>query len=101
MLNGQLHRFDFESNCLGDNPLGDPTRRETWVYTPPGYETGERYPVVILLPGFAANHRSMMGYSPWKPNTVELFDRMVMSKTSSPALLVMPDCVNRWKRIHR
>ena len=96
MLHGQLHRFAFDSDCLRDNPLGDPTQRETWVYTPPSYTDGGRYPVVILLPGFAANHRSMLGYSPWKPNTVELFDQLVVNKKSPPAILVMPDCVNRW-----
>jgi len=38
----------------------------------------------------------MLGYSPWKPNTVELFDRLVKEGTCPPAYLVMPDCTTRW-----
>jgi len=96
MLRGQLQTIQFDSQCLRGNPLGDPTHRETWVYTPPGYESGGRFPTVTLLPGFAGNHRSMLGFSPWKPNTVELFEGLLDKESCPPAILVMPDCTTRW-----
>jgi enterochelin esterase family protein len=67
------------------------------VYLPPGYDpAGPRLPVVLVLPGFGSNHRSVVGFDPWKPNTVEAFDAQIVAGESPPALLVLPDCVTRW-----
>jgi len=97
MLQGRVHRSVLESTCLKDNRLGDPHVREVLVYTPPGYEDdGARLPVVMLLPGFAATHQSMLGWSAWKPNTIERFEEQVLAGETAPALLVMPDAANRW-----
>jgi hypothetical protein len=32
---GTVHRFSLDSEVLEANPLGDPARRELFVYTPP------------------------------------------------------------------
>ncbi len=97
MLHGRLITLKHESRCLDGNPLGDPTTREVLAYLPPGYgEKGARFPTVTLLPGFAANHRSMLGYKPFEPNTAERFDRQIVAGESAPAILIMPDCTNRW-----
>jgi enterochelin esterase family protein len=67
------------------------------VYLPPGYdEAGPRLPVVLVLPGFASNHRSIVGFDPWKPNTVEAFDAQIVAGAAEKALLVLPDCMTRW-----
>lgn len=96
MLHGRIVSLRHESRCLKDNPLGDPHVREVLVYLPPGYDQGGPYPTITLLPGFAANHRSMLGYKPFEPNTAERFDAQIVSGQSPPAILVMPDCTNRW-----
>ncbi len=96
VLAGRLERLEFESACLKGNGLGDPVRRELFVYVPPGYDDGGRFPVVMVLPGFGSTHRSVFGYSAFKPNTVERFDRLVREGACAPALLVLPDCINRW-----
>ena len=78
MLHGRIATLRHESRCLKDNHLGDPHVREILVYLPPGYDEGGPYPTITLLPGFAANHRSMLGYKPFEPNTAERFDRIAM-----------------------
>lgn len=97
MLRGRVVRSVLESVCLKGNPLGDPHVREVLVYLPPDYDESERrYPQVMLLPGFAATHQSMLGWSAWKPNTIERFEQQVLAGETPPALLVMPDAANRW-----
>ena len=95
-MKGRLVRRGHESRCLKGNPLGDPDQRDVLVYLPPQYDEQRRFPVVILLAGFGATHHSIVAWSPWKPNTIEKFDRMVTVGESEPAILVLPDCFNRW-----
>lgn len=95
-MQGELKRIRLDSKCLADNPLGDPADRELYVYLPPGYDGKRRFPIVMLLAGYGSTNHSIVSWNPWKPNTVELFDRLVVNGQSAPALLVLPDCVNRW-----
>jgi enterochelin esterase-like enzyme len=95
-MKGRVVRTSFESQCLRDNPLGDPYRRDLYVYLPPQYDESKRFPVVMLLAGFGSTNHSIAAWSPWKPNTLELFDRLVADGRCQPALLVLPDCFNRW-----
>lgn len=93
---GRIVSLPHESKCLAGNPLSDPTTREVLAYLPPGYDEGPRLPTVMLLPGFAATHRSMLGFDPWKPNTAELFEGLIERRACAPAILVMPDAICRW-----
>jgi len=95
-MQGRLVRISHSSACLRGNPLGDPHERDLYVYLPPQYDGTRRFPVVMMLAGFGATHHSIAAWSPWKPNTVELFDRLVTEGACKPALLVLPDCFNRW-----
>jgi hypothetical protein len=54
-LAGRLHHDTIESELLRGNPLGDPSERPLWVYTPPGYdEAGEtRYPAIYVIQGYS------------------------------------------------
>ncbi len=92
-LHGRLHALAHPARALANNPLGDPGERVSLVYVPPGEG---RFPVVMLLPGFAATHRSMVGYRLFEENTVERFDRQVAEGSCPPAILVMPDTMTRW-----
>jgi enterochelin esterase-like enzyme len=95
-MKGRVVRTSHESLCLSDNPLGDPYERELYVYLPPEYDGKKRFPVVMMLAGFGSTNHSIMGWSPWKPNTVELFDQLISDGRCKPAILVLPDCFNRW-----
>lgn len=95
-MHGRIETTRIESECLRGNLLGDPHERDVYVYRPPNDDSGPRLPVVMLLPGFAATHRSMLGYNPWKPNTAEIFDALIQAGACPPAYLVMPDCMTRW-----
>jgi len=95
-MNGRVVRASHESLCLRDNPLGDPYERELYVYLPPQYDGTRRFPVVMMLAGFGSTNHSIAGWSPWKPNSIELFDRLIADGTCKPAILVLPDCFNRW-----
>ena len=95
-MHGRIVRINHESQCLRDNPLGDPHERDLYVYLPPQYDDGRRFPVVMMLAGFGSTNHSIAAWSPWKPNTVELFDALIASGASKPAILVLPDCFNRW-----
>jgi len=85
-----------ESRRLLGNPLGDPHRRELFVYTPPGHGDGERYPLVMMLAGYAATHRSIFGFHAFEANTVERLDAQIVRWECPPAILVLPDAMNRW-----
>jgi len=96
LMKGRVVRTSHESLCLRDNPLGDPYERELYVYLPPQYDGTHRFPVVMMLAGFGSTNHSIAGWSPWKPNSIELFDRLIVEGTCKPAILVLPDCFNRW-----
>lgn len=93
---GEVVRTSLESRCLASNPLEDPHVRDLYAYLPPGYDGTRRFPVVMLLAGFGATNHSIAAWSPWKPNTLELADRMIAEGTCPPAIVILPDCFNRW-----
>lgn len=95
-MRGELKRIRFQSECLRDNPLEDPFERDLYVYLPPGYDGAQRFPVIMLLAGYGATNHSIVAWSPWKRNTVELFDQLIVTGASLPAIVVLPDCANRW-----
>ena len=95
-MKGRVVPTTHESQCLSDNPLGDPHERDLYVYLPPQYDGTRRFPVVMMLAGFGSTNHSIAGWSPWKPNAIELFDRLIAYGQCRPAILVLPDCFNRW-----
>ena len=95
-MEGRVVRKTHSSQCLRGNPLGDPDQRDIYVYLPPGYDGGRRFPVVMMLAGFGSTNHSIAAWQPWKPNTLELFDQLVTEGRCGPAILVLPDCFNRW-----
>ena len=97
MLAGTFTSTTFDSQVLKGNKLGDPTCREVLVYLPPGYDASTtRFPMVVLLTGFASTHRSTFGYSPWSPNTIEKLDMQIVAGECEPVIVALPDCTNRW-----
>ena len=93
---GEVVRTSHESRCLRGNPLGDSHVRDLYVYLPPQYDSKQRFPIVMLLAGFGSTNHSIAAWSPWKPNTIQRFDQLVSERQCPPAILVLPDCFNRW-----
>jgi enterochelin esterase family protein len=90
-LQGRIVLDDFDCEALRGNPLGDPSRRSTPVYLPPGYDRGDqRYPVIYWLHGWGGTGLRELNTSPWIPSLPELVDR-VIAEGAPPAILVMAD----------
>jgi S-formylglutathione hydrolase FrmB len=88
-----VHRLD--SEVLRGNPLGDPTERDLFVYLPPGYEEGRRYPVLLALAGFTGTGASLFNVDPLGEDLKRRLDRLISSGASGPAIVVAPDCFTR------
>ena len=78
---GEVHHHFFHSSSIGDD-------RDYYVYTPPGYEPGERkaYPVLYLLHGYSddASGWSAVGFA----NVI--LDNLIAQGKAKPMLIVMP-----------
>ncbi|HJL17147.1 MAG TPA: alpha/beta hydrolase-fold protein [Sandaracinaceae bacterium LLY-WYZ-13_1] len=98
MLRGRVELPRFESAILAGNRLGDPAEREVLVYLPPGYDddAGRRYPLMMVLPPYAAGHRSLLNYKVWEPDLFERYERLLAAGAVGEAILVSPDCMTRW-----
>lgn len=96
-LGGRLDRHVIDSRLLRGNPLGDPHERELYVYVPPGYDASrERYPLLLALAGYGSTNHSLVNYDFLQPNMVERFDRLIREGRMKPALLALPDAIDRW-----
>lgn len=99
-LAGRIDRHRIDSALLRGNPLSDPHERDLYVYVPPGYDDAEsarrRYPLVMTLAGYGSTNHSFLNYEFMRPNPVERFDRLVREGRMPPALLVLPDAIDRW-----
>ncbi len=87
--------LEHQSRVLKGNPLGDPVRRELWVYLPPGHETGkERYPVLWCLTGFTGTGSMAVTGNRWAPGLAERLDRLIEGGCP-PVIVAFPDCFTR------
>lgn len=70
-------QYTLESGALRGNPLGDPTARPLFVWTPPAYESegSRRFPTLYVLHGMTAQARSFFNVSPFTANLPELVER--------------------------
>ena len=83
---GRLDEHELESAALAENPLGDPSRRPLWVYTPPGAED-ERLPAVYLIQGMTGQLDMWRNRSAFRPTVLELIDDL-----QARARVVFVDC---------
>lgn len=87
----------FESKVLTDNPLGDPTVRDLYVYLPPGYDRNDdRYPTVYCLTGFTGRGKGLLNDSAMTPNLAERMDSLISSGKIKPMIVVMPNCFTHY-----
>lgn len=106
-LRGRVTCLDHASRVLADNPWGDPTHRDLWVYLPPGYDKcEERYPAVLLLPGYAGTGEGMLARGLTDVSIASRIDRLVHGDEAGsfdadghlrgpcpPFIAVLPDCM--------
>ncbi len=86
--------LEHQSRVLKGNPLGDPVRRELWVYLPPGFDERRRYPVLWCLTGFTGTGSMAVIGNRWAPGLAERLDRLVAAGCP-PVIVAFPDCFTR------
>lgn len=79
-LQGRLESFEYDSRTTG-------TRRRAQVYLPPGYPSGQHYPVLYLLHGIAGNDHEWPGYI----QAHAILDRLIAGGAAVPMIVVMPN----------
>jgi enterochelin esterase family protein len=96
LLTGTLERLRFEGRSLLGNTLGDPALRELLVYLPPSYarEPKRRFPVLVVLTGYASTNASLLNFKPWEPSFLERYERLI-AQGCAEAIVVLPDCFTR------
>lgn len=95
-MHGRIERTRVPGRLLEGNLLGDPHERELIVYLPQAYDGTRRFPTVMVLPGFASTNQSLLSFDVFQPTLCQRFDRLIESGACPPALLVLPDAINRW-----
>lgn len=80
IAHGKLDSVSYTSKTVG-------TTRKLLVYTPPGYSTAEKYPVLYLLHGIGGDEKEWNLYS--KPNLI--LDNLIADKKAVPMLVVFPN----------
>jgi S-formylglutathione hydrolase FrmB len=89
-LRGRLDEHELESDALRDNPLGDPHVRPLWVYTPPS--AGDPpLPALYLIQGHTGQLDMWRNRSAFRPNVLELVDRLFADEGCPPAYVVFVD----------
>ncbi len=81
MAHGTITTVQYDSKTLG-------TRREMMVYTPPGYSTDKKYPVIYLLHGL----NSDSGQWPYWVRADYVIDNLLADGKIKPMIMVFPNC---------
>src|SRR4051812_25979187 len=89
---GAVHRIELDSRLLVGNRPGDPTRRPVLVYTPPGYDPSQRYPLLVDLIGYTGSGASHTNWRPFGLNLPERLDKLIAAGAMGPCIVALPDC---------
>ena len=79
---GKLERVDYDSKTVG-------VKRWMQVYTPPGYSTEKKYPVLYLLHGIGGNEREEWAKGGGVPHVI--LDNLIADKKIEPMIVVLPN----------
>lgn len=77
---GKLEMVEYDSTTVG-------TKRKMNVYTPPGYSSSTKYPVLYLLHGIGGDESEWQRFA--SPNL--LADNLIADKRALPMIIVMPN----------
>ena len=90
---GTLHTVTIDSQLLGSNLLGDPTRRDVHVYVPAGSD-GAGLPLLVDLVGYTGSGFSHTAWKSFGENVPERLDRLI-ADGMPPVAVAFPDCFTR------
>lgn len=81
IAHGKLERVDYDSKTVG-------VKRWMQVYTPPGYSSEKKYPVLYLLHGIGGNEQEE-----WTRQGVAnvILDNLIADKKIEPMIMVLPN----------
>lgn len=77
---GKMEMVEYDSKTVG-------TRRKMLVYTPAGYSTDRKYPVLYLLHGIGGDETEWQRFA----SVDILFDNLLADKKAEPMIVVMPN----------
>jgi len=77
---GSEEMVEYDSKTVG-------TRRKMLIYTPPGYSTDRRYPVLYLLHGIGGDETEWQRFC--SPNVI--LDNLIADGKAEPMIIVMPN----------
>lgn len=77
---GRLEMVEYDSKTVG-------TRRKLLVYTPPGYSTDAKYPVLYLLHGIGGDETEWQRFT--APEVI--FDNLIADHAMVPMIVVFPN----------
>jgi enterochelin esterase-like enzyme len=77
---GKLEMIEYESKSVG-------TKRKMNVYTPPGYNSDTKYPVLYLLHGIGGDETEWERFA--RPDL--MMDNLLADKKATPMIIVMPN----------
>jgi enterochelin esterase-like enzyme len=77
---GDLKIVEYDSKTLG-------TRRKMAVYTPPGYSTDQKYPVLYLLHGLGNNDREWTQ----RARAPQIIDNLLADRKIQPMIMIFPN----------
>lgn len=89
---GTVHTLHHDSRLLVGNRPHDPTARSVLVYTPPGYDPAQRYPLFMDLVGYTGSGASHTNWRPFNYNLPERLDQLINEGAMGPVVVVLPDC---------
>ena len=80
IAHGKIETVEYASTTVG-------TKRKTLVYTPPGYSTDTKYPVLYLLHGIGGDEEE------WRRggHPEVILDNLIADKKAVPMIVVMPN----------
>lgn len=95
---GVIRTVEIAAPSLRVNLLGDPDRRRVSIYLPPQYSTHphQRFPVIFLLHGFAADDRAFIAGAYQNLNVRISMDSLIASGKVRPMIVVTPSARNRF-----
>jgi S-formylglutathione hydrolase FrmB len=88
-----VHRL--ESRILIGNPLGDPTTRDLYVWTPAGDRPDRPLPTLLAVVGFTGTGGMLFNVDPLGEDLGHRMERLVASGACPPCRIVAPDCFTR------
>jgi S-formylglutathione hydrolase FrmB len=95
---GVIRRIEVPAPSLRANLLGDPAARRVSIYLPGRYFThpGQRFPVIYLLHGFAADDRAFIAGAYQNLNIRLSMDSLIAAGKVEPMIVVTPNARNRF-----